>query len=100
MADSLRAKTATRRQTLLVGALSVIGLAAQQPDEDGVLYDKVHRRLNNHRALRIRDLRVTVVDRVVTIQGTVRSQSIKRRASKIASIRGVAKVVNNLEVGA
>ena len=89
----------TRRQALLAGLLWQVVAPAQQKVDDGVLYDRVHRKLNNHPALRIRDLRVEVASGVVTIEGSVRSKSIKRRASKVASVKGVAKVVNKLGVG-
>ena len=88
-----------RRRSLMIGALWTVGLSAQQRVDDGVLYDRVHRKLNNHPALRIRDLRVEVSDGVVTIEGRVRSEPVKRRAVKVASIKGVSKVVNKLEVG-
>lgn len=74
-------------------------LSAQAVDDD-LLYDRVHRKLNNHPALRIRDLVVDVTDGVVTIDGVIRSDSAKRRATKVASIKGVKKVVNNLVVSA
>jgi len=68
--------------------------------DDDLLYDRVHRKLNNHPALRIRDLAVDVTDGVVTIDGVIRSDAAKRRATKVASIKGVKKVVNNLVVSA
>ncbi len=88
---------ASRRRFLLATPVATAILAAQST-EDGLLYDRVHRKLNNHPALRIRDLVVEVKDGVVTIKGVVRSKSIKRRAAKIASIKGVKKVVNSLSV--
>ena len=73
-------------------------LMAREVD-DGLLHDRVNRKLNNNPSLRIRDLRVTVDKGVVTIEGTVRSQRVKGRAGKMASIKGVKQVVNRLIVG-
>ena len=87
----------TRRALLWIAPLVAAAAAAQEVDDD-LLYDQVHRRLNNHRTLKIRDLVVEVADGVVTISGIVRSEALKRRASKVASIKGVKKVVNNLDV--
>ena len=87
----------TRRALLVALPLSAVLLAAE--DEDGLLHDRVHRKLNNNLSLRIRDLKVTVVDGVVTIEGTVRSEKLKKRATSVASVKGVKNVVNKLRVG-
>jgi osmotically-inducible protein OsmY len=87
----------TRRSLFWIVPPAASALAAQTVDDD-LLYDRVHRKLNNHPALRIRDLSVDVTSGVVTIDGVVRSDSVKRRATKVASIKGVKKVVNNLVV--
>ena len=89
----------TRRNLFWIAPAAASALAAQTVDDD-LLYDRVHRKLNNHPALRIRDLSVDVTDGVVTIKGVVRSDSVKRRATKVASMKGVKKVVNNLVVSA
>ncbi len=89
----------TRRSLLWIAPLAASVASAQAVDDD-LLYDRVHRKLNNHPALRIRDLAVDVTDGVVTIDGVIRSDSAKRRATKVASIKGVKKVVNNLVVSA
>lgn len=89
----------TRRHALLACA-TALGAFALQSDEDDLLYDRVHRRLNNDRSLRIRDLKVEVRDGVVTIDGIVRSEKLKRKATRTASIKGVERVVNRLAVGA
>ena len=88
----------TRRKVLLSLPLTWVGLAADTVDED-LLHDRVHRKLNNHRLLKIKNLRVDVSDGVVTIQGIVRSEKLKARASKVASIKGVKQVINRLEIG-
>ena len=89
----------TRRSLLWTVPLLMNRASAQQVDDD-LLYDRVHRKLNNHPALRIRDLAVDVTNGVVTIDGVIRSEAAKRRATKVASIKGVKKVVNNLVVSA
>lgn len=89
----------TRRSLIWIAPLAASVVAAQGVDDD-LLYDRVHRKLNNHPALRIRDLVVDVTDGVVTIDGVIRSDAAKRRATKVASIKGVKKVVNNLVVSA
>ena len=92
-----RSRNRTRRALLAALPLSVALLTAE--DADGLLYDRVHRKLNNNLSLRIRDLNVTVVDAVVTIEGIVRSEKLKKRATKVASVKGVKNVVNKLRVG-
>ena len=89
----------TRRPVLLALA-TALAAPALQSDEDDLLYDRVHRRLNNDRSLRIRDLKVEVVDGVVTIDGIIRSEKLKKKATRIASMKGVTRVVNRLVVGA
>ncbi|MDE0262089.1 MAG: BON domain-containing protein [Bryobacterales bacterium] len=89
----------TRRSLIWIAPLTASAAFAQAVDDD-LLYDRVHRKLNNHPALRIRDLVVDVTDGIVTIDGVIRSDAAKRRASKVASIKGVKKVVNNLVVSA
>ncbi len=89
----------TRRSLFWIAPVAASVASAQAVDDD-LLYDRVHRKLNNHPALRIRDLVVDVTDGVVTIDGVIRSDTAKRRATKVASIKGVKKVVNNLVVSA
>lgn len=87
------------RRTLIV-ATALLPRRALAQDADDLLYNRVLRKLNNDRSLRIRDLTVTVVEGVVTINGTVRSKRLKQRAKKVASVKGVKKVVNELRIGA
>ena len=88
----------TRRGILLALPLATKAVHSQAVD-DGLLYDRVHRKLNNNRSLRIRNLKVEVEDGVVTIDGIVRSARLRSRAAKVASIKGVKRVVNRLIVG-
>lgn len=78
-------------------ALSATALVAQADDD--LLYDRVHRRLNNDRSLKIKQLEVEVDGGVVTIRGLVRSAKLKAKATKVASIKGVRQVINRLEIG-
>lgn len=86
------------RRNFLVALCSTPLLAVAQVLDDGLLYDRVHRRLNNHRSLRIRDLKVEVKDGVVTVHGIVRTEKLKARAAKVASMKGVKQVINRLVV--
>ncbi len=88
-----------RTRRLLIALAAAPWAAALQSDEDDRLYDRVHRKLNNDRSLRIRNLRVEVNAGVVTINGVVRSERLKRKATRAASIKGVKRVVNRLAVG-
>ena len=88
----------TRRALIATVALLPGRVLAQ--DADDLLYNRVLRKLNNDKSLRIRDLTVTVDNGVVTINGTVRTERLKQRAKKVASVKGVQKVVNELRIGA
>lgn len=88
---------ACTRRSLLGLALSATALVAQADDD--LLYDRVHRRLNNDRSLKIKQLEVEVDGGVVTIRGLVRSAKLKAKATKVASIKGVRQVINRLEIG-
>ncbi len=88
----------TRRSVLIALAFSSGSLAAT-PVSDGLLQDRVSRKLNNNPSLRIRDLKVEVTSGVVTIEGIIRSEKLKSRAAKMASMKGVKRVVNKLAVG-
>ena len=88
---------ACTRRSLLGLALSATALVAQADDD--LLYDRVHRRLNNDRSLKIKQLEVEVDGGVVTIRGLVRSAKLKAKATKVASIKGVRQVINRLEFG-
>ena len=88
----------TRRSLLF--ALPAVAMVLQgKVVDDGLLHDRVNRKLNNNPSLRIRDLKVEVADGVVTIEGVVRSEKVRGRAGKMAAIKGVKQVVNRLVVG-
>lgn len=88
----------TRRSILVAIASCSAALRAKEVD-DGLLHDKINRKLNNNPSLRIRDLKVEVANGVVTIEGVVRSEKVRSRAAKMASLKGVKRVVNRLVVG-
>ncbi len=88
----------SRRSILIALAVSVAALGAKEID-DGLLHDRINRKLNNNPSLRIRDLKVDVANGVVTIEGIVRSEKVRNRAAKMASVKGVKSVVNKLVVG-
>lgn len=94
----LRMRPIWTRRALIATVALLPGRALAQ-DADDLLYNRVLRKLNNDRSLRIRDLAVTVDKGVVTINGTVRTERLKQRAKKVASVKGVKKVVNELRIG-
>ena len=87
------------RRSILFALPAIATLVNARVVDDGLLHDRVNRKLNNNPSLRIRDLRVEVSEGVVTIEGTVRSEKVKNRAAKMAAIKGVKQVVNRLVVG-
>lgn len=87
------------RRGIVLGLLLATQALGSQAVDDGLLYDRVHRKLNNDRSLRIRDLKVEVSNGVVTIEGIVRSAKLRGRAAKVASIKGVKQVINRLVIG-
>ncbi len=87
----------TRRRLIIAVAGGRAALPGQQPD--GSLHDRVQAKLNRNTFLRIRALTVEVTDGVVTIRGIARSAKVKSRATKVAAVKGVKRVVNLLVVG-
>ena len=85
-----------RRQFLAALAAAVSPLRGA--GEDDILYDKVHRRLNNDRDLKIQGLKVDVNAGVVTVDGVVRTKKQQLKVVKVAKIKGVKKVVNRVKV--
>ena len=87
------------RRGAIVMLLAAGGALGAQAVNDGLLYNKVHRKLNNSKAIRIRDLKVEVSGGVVTIEGFVKTEKHRSRAGKLASIKGVKRVDNRLVIG-
>ena len=80
---------------LLVSAV----LAADKPVSDDAIYDKVRISLASDIDVKGGGLTVDVKDGVVTLSGNLESQGQKDKAAKIAKkVKGVKKVVNNIEV--
>jgi len=97
--------TKTRRCVLFVllalAAGSLLGPAgAAEPEiSDDLLHDQVMRQLVSDRELKILELKVEVVDQVVTVLGYVRTQRLVQRVEPVAKkVKGVRKVVNKVAV--
>lgn len=91
--------------TLLVGVLCILAnlasspAVAQDPNSDGMIYDRVIRKLVNDPELKTNALDVTVRDQVVTVTGVVASEKLRRRVEKvIKDVKGVKDVVNRVTV--
>ncbi|WP_296599564.1 BON domain-containing protein [Phenylobacterium sp.] len=65
---------------------------------DRVLWAVIMERLDDERRLDLREVEVDVHDGEVTLNGTVKHKSDKRRIEDIADIEGVRNVQNNLRV--
>lgn len=65
---------------------------------DRVIWAAVMGRLEHERGIDMRDIRISVQDREVTIDGSVRTRDDKRRVEDLAEVRGVTHVQNNLRV--
>jgi hyperosmotically inducible protein len=96
----------------LVGALLVAGPAraasagqqaatpAVQKVEDSTLESRIEASLEKDAALAARDLDVDVSAGIATLKGTVRTAGEKARAARLATIKGVVEVRNELVVDA
>jgi osmotically-inducible protein OsmY len=74
-------------------------LAADKPISDDTIYDKVRISLASDIDVKGGNLKVDVKDGVVTLGGSVENQGVKDKASHITKkVKGVKKVINNLEV--
>lgn len=60
------------------------------------MWAAIMERLTAERGLDLRNLEVVVHDAEVTLNGTVRRKSDKRRIEDVADIKGVRNVQNNL----
>jgi osmotically-inducible protein OsmY len=79
--------------------LAIVCLAADKPVSDDAIYDKVRIGLASDVDVKGGGLKVDVKDGVVTLAGSVENQLAKDKAGHIAKkVKGVKKVVNNLEV--
>jgi len=66
--------------------------------DDSALESQIEANLKNNSVLAPRDIDVDVKQGVVTLTGSVRTSSEKSSAGKIANIKGVARVNNQIEV--
>ena len=74
-------------------------LAADKPVSDDNIYDKVRISLASDIDVKGGNLKVDVKDGVVTLSGAVESSMQKDKAAHITKkVKGVKKVVNNIEV--
>ena len=83
----------------LLGNLTALPAAAQDPNSDGMIHDRVIRKLVNDPGLKTNALDVTVSDRVVTVTGVVANDKLRRRVEKvIKDVKGVKEVVNRVTI--
>jgi len=79
--------------------LSAVCLADQKIVSDDMLYDNVRIKLASDQIVKGGALNVDVKDGVVTLGGLVENSRQKDRAAKLAkSVKGVKKVINNLNL--
>ena len=92
----------TESRVWLAALLAVVLAAsclAQKPLSDDYIVDYVKVKLAEDSQVKGGALGVDVKNGIVTLSGTVPTQSIKQRAGKLAqSCRGVKQVVNNISV--
>ena len=69
------------------------------PVTDDTISDAVRVRLASDQVVGVLPLQVTVKDGVVTLSGSVDQKSLKSKAESVAKkVKGVKKVVNNIEI--
>ena len=90
---------------ILAALLALFLLQAVSPAKDppqitdDTIDDAVRVKLAGDKVVGVTPLQVTVKDGVVTLAGTVETKSLKGKAESVAkSVKGVKKVVNNLEI--
>ena len=83
----------------LLGILTAHPAPAQDPNSDGMIHDRVIRKLVNDPELKTNALDVTVSERVVTVTGVVANEKLRRRVEKvIKDVKGVKEVVNRVTI--
>jgi osmotically-inducible protein OsmY len=80
--------------------MQAVCLAKDPPQvTDDTISDAVRVRLASDQVVGVLPLQVTVKDGVVTLAGSVDQKSLKSKAESVAKkVKGVKKVVNNIEV--
>lgn len=96
---------------VLVGAVLVAGPASGAPAgqqaatsaakaDDSTLKSRIAANLKKNATMAARDIDVDVREGIVTLKGTVRTASEKARAARLATIKGVTAVHNEIVVDA
>lgn len=80
--------------------LLVVGGTAEARRDDSKLDEKVERRIKKDPRLRDRDIDVDVENGVVRLKGSVKSERERLRAGRVAKIRGVKSISNEIEIEA
>jgi osmotically-inducible protein OsmY len=84
---------------LLMFLMAVTLFAAAKNVSDDELYDRVRLKLAGDRDVGGGAITVKVTDGVVELSGTVKSDSIRGKAEKVAKkVKGVKSIVNQLKV--
>src|SRR5690242_15831336 len=88
------------RRFLFVGAL-LLGVAAlpagaAAPEQSAA--DRIEHRVHADAALKKHDIKVSVDDGVATLTGSVATSAQKARAARLARVKGVTRVDNQLEI--
>jgi hyperosmotically inducible protein len=84
---------------LILAALLVPLLAAQDKQSDDRIYDEVRRRLANDAEVKGAALDVTVTKGAVTLRGQVHTEKAREKAAAIAKkVKGVTTVDNQLKL--
>ena len=84
---------------LVLAVATTFAAAEKRPLTDGVVYDRVIRRLANDPDLKTTQVEVTVKDHTVTLRGLIDSEKLRLRAERVArKVDGVKTVVNELKL--
>jgi hyperosmotically inducible periplasmic protein len=68
--------------------------------DDAALRQQIERRFETSPTLKNQDLTVSVDDSVVTVTGVVATDALKGRALRLAKVKGISRVENQIEVKA
>jgi hyperosmotically inducible protein len=68
--------------------------------DDAALRQQIERRFETSPTLKSQDLTVTVDDSVATVTGVVASSALQGRALRLARVKGISRVENQIEVKA
>jgi len=86
----------------LTGGLAAPGVAAPQgtasASESTTLQSRIERRIHGDSSLKSHEIKVSVSGDVVTLTGTVGTDTQRARAARLANVKGVARVDNQILV--